>query len=432
VIRDSLREIVWGGLLFVLIGTTCVHAAAPAPPNVVLIISDDQAWTDYGFMGHEAIRTPNLDRLATTGALFTRGYVPGSLCRCSLATLVTGLYPHQHAITSNDPPKGVDRHEMLRHIEAAKTVPALLAKRGYISMQAGKWWEGNYRLGGFTHGMTYGDPEHGGRHGDEGLKIGREGMDPVFRFVDGAAGKPFFLWYAPLLPHEPHNPPEEILARYRAPGRSEFVARYWAMCEIFDATIGALMQHLEQQGLRENTLVLYVADNGWIQQETSGGYGPRSKRSPYDGGLRTPIILNWPGKIPVLRDEKTPVISLDLVPTILRACGAAGAEGLPGIDLMPLCQGAANPRPRIFGEVFAHTAVDISRPEKNLLYRWCLEGDWKLILPRSPAEPIELFNVSTDPFEHENLAPKEPARVETLRATIDAWWNPPMTAIPAP
>src|SRR5262245_51305081 len=97
--------------------------AAAAPPNVVLIISDDQGWTDFGFMGHKEIRTPHLDRLAAKAAVFTRGYVPTSLCRASLATLVTGLYPHQHKITSNDPPKGTDRAAMLRHIEAVPTVP---------------------------------------------------------------------------------------------------------------------------------------------------------------------------------------------------------------------------------------------------------------------------------------------------------------------
>lgn len=414
----------WMLLLLVLCGM--VQAEVAQPPNVVLIISDDQAWTDYGFMGHEAIRTPHLDQLAAGGTVFTRGYVPGSLCRCSLATLVTGLYPHQHAITSNDPPKGVDRHLMLRHIEAAKTLPALLATRGYVSMQAGKWWEGNYRLGGFTHGMTHGDPTRGGRHGDEGLKIGRAGMEPVLQFIDEAGEKPFFLWYAPLLPHEPHDPPEEILARYRAPGRSEHVARYWAMCEWFDTTIGALVAHIEARGLRENTLILYVADNGWIQQQDGKGYAPRSKRSPYDGGLRTPILLNWPGKIPARRDEQTPVLSLDLVPTVLGACGVPVPAAMPGIDLRPLCAGAPSPRALIFGEVFTHTAVDITKPERNLLYRWSLEGDWKLIVPRDAALPVELFDVTRDPFEQENLAEREPARVEAMRTQIDAWWNPPL------
>ena len=201
-------------------------------PNVVMIIADDQGWTDYGFMGHPVIRTPNLDRLAARSRLFTRGYVPASLCRPSLATMITGLYPHQHGITGNDPtlpdpkvnsmtgrksPQYARYYETLMHrIETHPTLPRLLAERGYVSFQSGKWWEGNFARGGFTEGMTHGDPARGGRHGDGGLKIGREGMEPVFDFVRRAKadGKPFFLWYAPIMPHAPHNPPQRNLKPY--------------------------------------------------------------------------------------------------------------------------------------------------------------------------------------------------------------------------
>jgi arylsulfatase A-like enzyme len=405
----------------ILIALLLASTATAAPPNVVMIISDDQAWTDYGFMGHEAIQTPHLDALAKEGALFTRGYVPGSLCRCSLATLVTGLYPHQHGITSNDPPKGVERHEMLRYIEAATTLPALLAKQGYVSLQTGKWWEGNYRLGGFTQGMTCGTPECGGRHGDKGLTIGREGLDPIKAFLDETKGKPFFLWYAPFLPHEPHNPPEAILAKYRAEGRPEHVTKYWAMCEWFDATIGELLGLLSERGVCENTVVVYVADNGWIADDSGKGFNNRSKRSPYDGGLRTPIIVNWPGHLPPRRDETTPVLSLDLVPTILKACGAEVPAALPGVDLLG---GAPAARERIFGEVFTHDMVDIAHPERSLQYRWVIEGQYKLILPQDPAEKALLFDVNQDPLENHDLAATEPARVADLAAKIDAWWKP--------
>ncbi|MBY0460068.1 MAG: sulfatase-like hydrolase/transferase, partial [Gemmataceae bacterium] len=170
--------------------------AGAAPPNVVLIVGDDQGWTDYGFMGHEHIQTPYLDKLARESIVFKRGYVPSSLCRASLATMITGLFPHQHQITSNDPPlpKGTTaaqankdagylklREEMVKNFERSPSLPKLLEKEGYISLQVGKWWEGNAcRCGGFTEGMTHGDPTKGGRHGDEGLKIGREGLKPVF------------------------------------------------------------------------------------------------------------------------------------------------------------------------------------------------------------------------------------------------------------
>ena len=152
------RVVVAGSFLLV---TAIVQAA---PPNVVIILGDDQAWTDYGFMGHPEIKTPHLDRLASQSACFAQGYVPSSLCRPSLATLITGLYPHQHKIVGNDPPKGTDRAEMLKHIRRVPTLPKWLSEKGYVSFQSGKWWEGTPAEGGFTAGMTHGDPKRNGRH----------------------------------------------------------------------------------------------------------------------------------------------------------------------------------------------------------------------------------------------------------------------------
>ena len=161
-------------LIFVLILDSLAHAARQ--PNIVLIISDDQSWTDYGFMGHEIIQTPHLDKLAAESATFTRGYVPTALCRPSLMTLVTGLYASQHGVTGNDPKLRTPqlRSALIAKIDQHPTLPKLLGERTYLSHQSGKWWEGHYSRGGFTHGMTRGFPQKGGRHGDDGLKIGRE------------------------------------------------------------------------------------------------------------------------------------------------------------------------------------------------------------------------------------------------------------------
>ena len=243
------------------------HKTTNQKPNIVLILADDQAWNDYGFMGHDRVKTPNLDRLAAESVVFTRGYVPTAVCRPSLMTLITGLYPHQHKVTGNDPNGGFKeakfpREELLVNIDTIPTLPRLLADQGYLSHQSGKWWEGNYQRGGFTHGMT-----QGRRHGDEGLKIGREGLDSIYHFVDYALAeeKPFFLWYAPFLPHTPHNPPARLLDKYADLGLSLPIAKYYAMIEWFDETCGQLLHFLEQKGLRENTLIYYVCDNGWIQ-----------------------------------------------------------------------------------------------------------------------------------------------------------------------
>ena len=412
------------GLLF----AACTFAAKP--PNVVLIISDDQSWTDYGFMEHEAIETPNIDRLARQSRLFKRGYVPTSLCCPSLATLITGLYPHQNGITGNEPPipsggKNTDQYrsqvqECVGFIDTVPTLPRLLAKRGYVSHQSGKWWQGHYSRGGFTHGMTHGDPKRRGRHGDEGLKIGREGLQPIFDFIDDAGDKPFFVWYAPFLPHNPHNPPKRLLDKYTKKTESIFIARYWAMCEWFDETCGQLLNHLDEKKLARDTLVIYVTDNGWIQRADNGRYAPRSKRSPYDGGIRTPIMIRWPGKVqPGERPELAN--SIDLAPTLLKACGLEPTDTMQGIDLLD--DTALAKRKSTHGACYLHNAVDIHKPSANLTHRWLINGDWKLILPHKPntnaaAEP-ELYNLTKDPHEHQNLAKTKPSQAKRLAKRLN-------------
>ena len=429
-------------LLMCVLGLTAPCFAA-GPPNIVLIISDDQAWTDYGFMGYEHIRTPNLDRLASQSLTFTRGYVPDSLCRPSLASIVSGLYPHQHKLVGNDPPpppglaelsmrelRGTPeylevRREFIEHIDAVKTLPEMLAREGYLSFQTGKWWEGGFNRGGFTHGMTHGIRTRGGRHGDEGLTIGREGLGPIFEFIDMAQRreKPFFLWYAPFLPHRPHNPPERLLERYREGTDSIHIARYRAMCAWFDETCGQLLDHLDERGLAENTIVLYVADNGWIQRRDRSGYAARSKRSPNEGGIRTPIMVRWPGRVEPRMDRETLVSSVDLAPTILRAVGLEPAGGMRGLNLLD--GDALAEREMIFGGIFSHDVADLDEPVESLNYRWGIEGDWKLILPHEANVPDgepELYNLREDPHETTNLAGEQPKRVAELTERINAWW----------
>lgn len=202
-------------IMLSLLVTLFAIPALAAPPNVLILLSDDQAYVDYSFMGHKVVSTPRIDKLAKEGVVFSRGYVPTSLCRSSLMSILSGQYPHQHLITGNDPPKGTDRAEMLKHVRRVPMVPRTLAEHGYACFQSGKWWEGNFKEGGFTAGMTHGDVTRGGRHGDEGLKIGRQGNQAVYDFLESRGKKPFFIWYAPMLPHQPHNPPERLLEKYR-------------------------------------------------------------------------------------------------------------------------------------------------------------------------------------------------------------------------
>ena len=402
--------------------------ANAAPPNVVLIISDDQAWTDYGFMGHPHIQTPRLDRLARESLAFRRGYVTSSLCCPSLATLITGKYPHQHKIANNDPPGGskdkaafaAGRETMSRFMDVQPTLPRLLTQAGYLTLQTGKWWQGDYSRGGFTHGMTKGQ-----RHGDEGLDIGRKTMQPIYDFVAEARqkDKPFFVWYAPMLPHSPHNPPARLFEKYKPLTKSEHVARYWAMCEFFDETCGQLLDHLEEQKLSENTIVIYVTDNGWIQSLDKPQYAPKSKQSQYDGGLRTPILVRWPGKV-APKSIDTPISSLDLLPTVLDAVGVKRPADLPGLNLLD--EAAVAKRDTVFGECFTHDSHDLQDPAASLRWRWLVRGDWKLIVPNPQNEPkeiVELYDLKSDPHETKNLADSQSDRVAALRQALDGWWG---------
>ncbi len=438
--------------------TPVVEKVEPeSPPNIVLIISDDQSWTDYSFMDHSMIETPNLDLLAEQSVTYTRGYVPTALSRPSLATIISGMYASQHHISGNDPavPAGATREfqtkdrnylrtkrNLIAHVDKIPMLPYELKQKGYLSFQSGKWWEGSYRRGGFTHGMTHGDVAKGGRHGDAGLNIGRDGLKPIFDFVEEAGEKPFFIWYAPLMPHTPHNPPPQLLNLYKAPDRPLSMIKYYAMCEWFDRSCGQLLDGLDRRGVMDNTIVIYVADNGWIQRTLntevpdgwSQSFAPKSKMSPFDGGTRTPLMIRWPGKIEPRLDSETLVSSIDIAPTILEACGIKQPPQMTGKSLLKISAEQPLQRKAIFGENFAPDIADIDDPRKSLLHRWCVQGDWKLIktypgkkgrfsnMLDQTSATVLLFNLKDDPFEEKDLALQHPDIVGELTRKLTAWY----------
>lgn len=416
-------------------------AATANKPNIVVILSDDQGWTDYGFMGHGSIKTPNLDKLAARGVLFERGYVAAPLCRPSLASMVTGRFPFDHGVTGNDVNGSHNRAALDIPVrEAFHQFPSfvkLLTANGYLTHQSGKWWEGSFKDGGFTHGMTQGE-----RHGDAGLTIGRKGLKPITDFLDLATAekKPFLLWYAPFLPHVPHNPPQRLLKKYSIPGRADDVAKYYAMCEWFDETCGELIDNLERRGLAENTLVIYICDNGWAatsgnaadpNQKLWKGYSLRSKSSPYEMGIRTPIMLSWPGR---LKPARSPDLAhaIDLFPTIAAAAGIAAPENLPGINLLD--ETARKKRDTVFGVCHSVHNMTPGDPDGTLQYLWCVSGDWKLLIRHHGSDttdyknihiwdkqPVRLYNLKDDPHEKTELSSAHPEIVEKLRKKIEMW-----------
>lgn len=416
--------------------------AKPARPNLVLIIADDQAWTDFGFMGHPVVKTPAIDALAAKSARFDNGYVPTSLCRASLATLLTGQYAHQHMICFNDPPRGFARDSVHPFIARAPALPRILATAGYRGFQTGKFWEGHYANAGFTDGMTV-----KGRHGDTGLVIGRTTMEPIAKFIDDCGETPFFVWYAPMLPHLPHNPSKEYLDQFAGKGLDPATQAYYATIKWFDDSVAALMKMLEDRKKLENTAVLFIVDNGWAvpQAGQRAAYGVKSKNSPFEGGLRTPVLLSWPGHTEAKQHEDL-VSSLDVVPTLLDIAGLDYvARGLPGMSLAKVATGKSEklPRDRLFGELYLHTATKLGDPEIDTTYRWVRRGDWKLILPtevaaRSAENPVGgdplnriinptkgpfLYDVKNDPHETKNLAddPSKAGLLAELTEILRKW-----------
>lgn len=396
-------------------------------PNVVLIVSDDHGFSDYGFMGNGAVRTPNLDRLAAQSVVYTRGYAT-PVCSPSLATLLTGRHPHQHGITGNDLDGSArDRAPLKQRLLANPLLlPRALSDAGYLTMQTGKLWNTTYGEVGFTHGMT----DQGSRHGDRGLTIGRTGMAPILEFVDAAvaADKPFFVWYAPMLPHQPHDPAAARLARYAGKGPTPAAEKYYAMVEWFDDTVGELDGHLRERGLADDTLVVYLADNGW--DAAAALASKRAKLTPYELGIRTPILVRWPRQLEPRRDEQHLASIVDVVPTILAATGIAPPEPLPGVDLRD--QAAVAARETLFVTAFDHDILDLADPRKSVTAQVVIDGWHKLILPgttrprrahaAAPTAP-ELFDLRADPLEKLDLAAQQPETVARLQALREAFWR---------
>jgi arylsulfatase A-like enzyme len=432
----STRLAVVAAFLLIACGVSPLHAQTPTRPNIVLIISDDHGYRDYGFMGHEIVRTPHLDRMAAASLLYTRGYTM-PVCSPSLASLLTGKLPHQHGITGNDlakssaPPVGAKgaRYPLAQRLLSNTLIlPRALTDAGYLTFQSGKLWNTTYADVGFTHGMT----DTAGRHGDAGLAIGRKGMQPMFEFIAEAQrqAKPFFVWYAPFLPHQPHNPPAALLEKYAGKGPTPAAERYFAMVEWLDQTCGELDQFLADRKLADNTVVIYLADNGW--NGAAGLATQRAKLSPYELGIRTPMFVRWPGRVTPHRDEATLASIIDVAPTILNVAGAKRPADLPGLDLTD--RAAMTARQSIFVEAYTHDIADLAAPAKSVLAQVVISGWSKLLIP-GPAQPdmphssgptsVELFDLKADPEETTNLAAQRSDEVRRLRALQDALWKLP-------
>ncbi len=410
---NPLRGALCCGFLFM---ACCCSGALPATPNVVLIIGDDVGWTDFGFMGSEVVQTPHLDRLAREGVVFTHAFSPVSLCRPALRSLLTGFEPYAVEIRMEAAHR--EKNALPTLEEVFETLPERLGERGYVSFQGGKFWEGTFEMGGFTHGMTRTVsrstafvPDMAMVSGSEGLALGRKTLQPLWDFLDAHSDGPFFVWYAPMLPHLPFDAPRRFRRLYADDPVPPFVRGYRANLTRFDATVGEILERLEELGLREHTLVLYVSDNGWdaaLDARHTNREGSKGKGSIYELGVRTPLVLSWPGVLAAgVRDDRL-VSLVDVFATILDFAGAEPVPGASGRSLLPLLVGRGD---------FHRESVIGGRYDKRPRPWFLRTRTWRYIwFPDD--RPEELYEIEKDPFETRNVADDHPEQVRRFREEV--------------
>lgn len=412
-------------------------------PNIILLVGDDQGYPYFGFMGADYVQTPNMDKLAASGTLFTEGYVPQNHCRPSLQTLMTGTLPTDYDMDVDKiieersiPEDSVVefKHHVMKYFE---TLPRILKKQGYTSFQGGKWWEFNYQNGGFDEGMTKGwkKGDKGKNEwflqfmGGEGRQLARATMQPVYDYVENNSDKPFFIWFAPELPHYPFDAPNKYYNIYKDKDMTESAKRYYANCTWFDDGVGELVRYLKEKGEFDNTLFVYVNDNGWEQEPYQEfradslrwhNGGDKGKLSVYDQSFRTPIIFSWKDKIKAGATSKALMHSADIPATILDYIGVETPDNYFGRSYKSLVEDTnKKDREIIIGKATQMRSEEDMMGMKIEAY-WARTDDW-FFQWNLTLETIALFDMNKDPRNDDNLAESNPELIKEFKDKIEAW-----------
>jgi arylsulfatase A-like enzyme len=419
-----------------LLGAT----STPQRPNVILILSDDLGWTDIGCFGSDYYQTPNLDRLATQGMKFTQAYSACTVCSPSRAAILTGKYParlhltdfisgHRFSWAKLKPP------EWTQHLPLEeRTLAEALKAEGYATAHIGKWHLGQQpyypehqgfdrNIGGTFRGQP---PGYFSPYRIETLPDGPPGeyltdreADEAVKFVESNRNRPFFLYLANHAVHNPVQAKADVIRKYEArpAGAHHKKAAYAAMIDSMDASAGKVLAKLDELGLSDHTIVIFTSDNGGLMQNTSNDPLRVGKGSAYEGGVRVPLIVRWPGHTRPGSKCDAPVMGIDLYPTLLEMTGAKRERGqvIDGESLVPLCaQTGSLKRKSIFWH-YPHYHKGGATP-----YSAVRQGDWRLVEFQEDGH-VELYNLAQDIGEKENLAEKMPAKTRELRRTLDLW-----------
>jgi arylsulfatase A len=391
---------------------------ADRPPNILLIVTDDQGWWDLGCHGNRDIETPNMDRLAAEGVEFTRFYA-SPVCAPTRAALLTGRYYLRTGVYNTR--FGGDT------MRAGETTLAeALSEHGYRTAITGKWHLGPYRANdpmsqGFGHALWQ---SHGHMeryfHPDQ-LQFNRRPIEArghitnvltesAMAFLDSASQRPFFLYVPYNVPHEPTYVEDEYTARYLKKGLALREAQIYGMITHCDEQIGRLLRHLDQRGLRDNTVVLFMTDNGGITRHYTAGLRG-AKGSTYEGGVRVPLFVRWPGKIPAGAKVDAMTADIDIAPTLCAMTGARPPANMDGKSLLPLVTRGAGESPH---EYLYHIW---DRHQPSLQSRWAIrDRRYKLV-------STELYDLASDPGEKQNVAARHPKIVDRLRAEFTRWFR---------
>lgn len=422
------------------VGLALTALAADTKPNIVYIVADDLGWKDVGFNGCTDFKTPNLDKLARGGAKLEQFYAQ-PMCTPTRAALMTGRYPFRYGLQTIVIPGpagyGLATNEWL--------LPQCLKDAGYTTAIIGKWHLGHADLKywpkqrgfDYQYGAMIGELDYY-THSDAGVldwfrnnKPVHEkgyttqliGADAVKYINEQSAGKPFYLYLTFNAPHTPYQAPQEYVDRYR---NIEDPTRriYAGMIACLDDEIGKVVAALDRKGLRDNTLIVFQSDNGGTRNAMFAGQmadlsktkipcdnGPYrdGKGSLFEGGTRVCTLANWPGHIPAGTSVEGMIHVVDMYPTIAQLAGASTAKCLPldGLNVWPaISEGKPSPRTEIVYNV---------EPFRGAVR----QGDWKLIWRTLIPTSVDLYNISSDPYETNNLAAAHPDKIPALQARLN-------------
>ena len=423
-------------LLFLFI--FCQYTFAQQKPNIILLFADDAGYADFGFHGSKTMITPNLDKLARQGVRFKQGYVSDPTCGPSRAGIITGKYQQRFGFTENNVPgymsavSAADDEKMGIPVEE-KTMGEYLQAIGYKTAFYGKWHVGGadefhpnkrgfdefygFRGGARSYFEYKKEPreplnkmERNFKNFEEPKKYLTDQLaDETVKFIKKNKSQPFFAFVSFNAVHTPMDATPEDLAKFpNLEGNRKVVA---AMTLALDRACGKILDELDELGLAENTIVVFTNDNGGPTDKNASSNYPLSgtKSNHLEGGIRVPFLMRWSGKIKSNSTYDYPISTLDLLPTFVAAGGGDidTIMDIDGVDLLPYVQGKKLERPhqRLFWKKQARAALR--------------DGDWKLI--RYPDRPAELYNISEDPRELNNLAEIYPERVKKMYKMIFKW-----------